>query len=172
MTKKFLTAALVLLSTFIFSWATFAYNDNIVASLDNEDVTVAVLTTYVNDVTGKNYEPWLREKEGLRKLADFYINRTLLLDYAKKTVNKKDTIVTNHNARSMDADVMLLSSLLQSEVQDKVQVSAEDVRAYMNQNNITSEKLARQEMESDLKGELIDDLVKKVRAGHKIQYFN
>ena len=172
MTKKFLTASLVLLSTFIFSVATYAYSDYIVASLDDEDVTVEILTTYVNDVAGKNYEPWLRDKEGLRKLADFYINRTLLLDYAKKSVDQKNTIVTNHNARSMDADVMLLSSLLQSEVQDKVHVTAEDVRAYMNQNNITSEKLARQEMESDLKGELMDDLVEKVRAGHTIQYFN
>ena len=172
MTKKFLTATLVLLSTFIFSMTTYAYSDNIVASLDDEDVTVEILTSYVKDVAGKNYEPWLRDKEGLRKLADFYINRTLLLDYAKKTVNKKDTIVTNHNARSMDDDVMLLSSLLQSEVQDKVHVTAEDVSAFMNQNNIASEKLARQQMESDLKGELMDDLVAKVRAGHKIQYFN
>lgn len=43
---------------------------------------------------------------------------------------------------------MLLSSLLQSEVQDKVQVTEEEIRTYMKKNSIDSEKQARQEMES------------------------
>lgn len=149
----------------------FAYSENIVASLDGESVTVDVLTTYVDEVAGSNYELWLNDKEGLRKLADFYINRTLLLDYAKKTVTKGDTIVSNHNARSVDEDVMYLSSLLKSEVQDKVLVSEEDVRAYMTEKQITSDKLARQELETNQKNELMTSLVEKVRKGHEIRYF-
>ena len=171
MMKKTLGVMLVLLTTFIFSALAYSYNDEIVASLDDENISVETLATYVEDVAGDKYESWLRDKEGLRKLADFYINRTLLLEYARKTVNKKDAIVTNHNARSVDEDVMYLTTLLKFEVQDKVNVSAEAVDVYMEKNQIDSEKQARQEIESDLKNKLMGALVENVRAGHEIKYF-
>jgi hypothetical protein len=171
MMKKTLGVMLVLLTTFIFSAVSYSFSEDIVASLDDESITVEALATYVEDVAGDKYEPWLRNKEGLRKLADFYINRTLLLEYAKKTVNKNDTIVTNHNARSVDEDVMYLTTLLKIEVQDKVYVTEEGVRDYMKKNKIASEKKASQEIESKLKNELMGALVEKVRAGHDIKYF-
>jgi hypothetical protein len=172
MMKKALTATLVLLSIFIFSMATYAYSENVVASLDDKNITVEILATYVEDVAGNNYKPWLNNQEGLQKLADFYINRTLLLEYARKTVAKNDTIVTNHNARSVDEDVMYLTTLLKIEVQDKVHVTEEEVSAYMKKNKITSEKQARQEIESSQKNQLMGALVEKVRIGHEVKYFN
>lgn len=172
MLNKVLSATLALVSTFIFVVAANAYSENIVASLDNENVTVELLTTYVEEVAGKNYESWLRNAEGLRKLADFYINRTLLLEHARQTVNKNDTIVTNHNARSVDEDVMYLTTLLKVEVQDKVQLTEEELLAHMKKSNIASEKQARQELESALKNELMEALVERVRVGHEIRYFN
>ena len=171
MIKKTLGVMLILLMTFIFSAVVYSSNEEIVASLDDEDISVETLATYVQDVAGDKYESLLRDKEGLRKLADFYINRTLLLEYARKTVNKKDAIVTNHNARSVDEDVMYLTTLLKLEVQDKVNVSAEAVDVYMKKNKIVSEKQARQEIESDLKNKLMGALVENVRAGHEIKYF-
>ena len=171
MIKKTLGLMLILLMTFIFSAVVYSSNEEIVASLDDEDISVETLATYVQDVAGDKYESLLRDKEGLRKLADFYINRTLLLEYARKTVNKKDAIVTNHNARSVDEDVMYLTTLLKLEVQDKVNVSAEAVDVYMKKNKIVSEKQARQEIESDLKNKLMGALVENVRAGHEIKYF-
>jgi hypothetical protein len=171
MIKKMLGVMLVLLTTFIFSAGAYSYNDEIVASLDDENISVEMLATYVEDVAGDKYESWLRDKDGLRKLADFYINRTLLLEYAKKTVNKKDTIVTKHNARSVDEDVMYLTSLLKIEVQDKANISAEEVDSYMEKNKMVSEKQARQEIESELKNKLMGALVENVRAGHEIKYF-
>ena len=171
MIKKMLGVMLILLMTFIFSAVVYSSNEEIVASLDDENISVETLATYVQDVAGDKYESLLRDKEGLRKLADFYINRTLLLEYARKTVNKKDAIVTNHNARSVDEDVMYLTTLLKLEVQDKVNVSAEAVDVYMKKNKIVSEKQARQEIESDLKNKLMGALVENVRAGHEIKYF-
>ena len=171
MIKKTLGVMLVLLTTFIFSAVAYSSNEEIVASLDDENISVETLATYVEDVAGDKYESWLRDKDGLRKLADFYINRTLLLEYARKTVNKKDAIVTNHNARSVDEDVMYLTTLLKFEVQDKVNVSAEAVDVYMEKNQIDSKKQARQEIESDLKNKLMGALVENVRAGHEIKYF-
>ena len=172
MMKKVLSATLIFLITAVFSMATYASSENVVASLDDEKITVEGLKAYVDDVAGNNYKSWLGNKAGLRKLADFFINRTLLLKYAKLNVNKKNIIVTNHSARSVDADAMLLSSLLQTEVQDKVKVTEEDVRAHMVEKKITSEKLARQEIESGQKKLLMAALVQKVRAGHEIKYFN
>ena len=171
MMKNTLGVMLVLLTTIIFSTVAYSSNEEIVASLDDEKISVEMLATYVQDVAGDKYESWLRDKEGLRKLADFYINRTLLLEYARKTVNKKDAIVTNHNARSVDEDVMYLTTLLKIEVQDKVNVSPEDVDAYMKKNQIDSEKQARQEIESELKNKLMVALVENVRTGHEIKYF-
>ena len=95
MMKNTLGVMLVLLTTIIFSTVAYSSSEEIVASLDDEKISVEMLATYVQDVAGDKYESWLRDKEGLRKLADFYINRTLLLEYARKTVNKKDAIVTN-----------------------------------------------------------------------------
>ena len=86
-------------------------------------------------------------------------------------MNKKDAIVTNHNARSVDEDVMYLTTLLKFEVQDKVNVSDEDVDVYMEKNQIDSKKQARQEIESGLKNKLMGALVENVRAGHEIKYF-
>ncbi len=172
MMKKALTATLVFLSIFTFSLVTQAFSENIVASLDDENITIETLATYVDDVAGNNYKPWLNNQEGLRKLADFYINRTLLLEYARKTVAKNDTIVTNHNARSVDEDVMYLTTLLKIEVQDKVHVTEEDVSAYMKKNKMASEKQARQEIESERKNQLMGALVEKVRVGHEVKYFN
>lgn len=89
MKNKTLTVALMFLTTFIFSVAAYASNAKIIANLDEKNITVEILTSYVEDVAGKNYEPWLHDKEGLRKLVDFYVNRTLLLDYARKSVDKR-----------------------------------------------------------------------------------
>jgi hypothetical protein len=172
MIKIVLTATLVLLATFTFSVTAYADNENIVAMLDDENITVETLTAYVKNVAGSNYKSWLRDKEGLQKLVDLFINRTLLLEYAKQTVDKKNTIITNHNARSMDADVMYLSSLLQKEIQDKVIVTEKDVLDYMVQKQISSEKQAKQEIESLQKNELMVVLVGKVRNGHEISYLN
>ncbi len=171
MTRKTLNLIVALLFSFFISVLAYAAETRIIASLDDENVTVEILSRYVDDVAGKSYETWLQDDAGLRKLADFYINRTLLLDYARKSVDKKNTIVTNHNARSMDADVMLLSSLLQREVQDQVQITQDEVRSYMKKRSIDSERLARQEMESGLKNELMSALIAKIRVGHSIQYF-
>ena len=41
----------------------------------------------------------------------------------------------------------------------------------MAKSKIASKKQARQELESDLKKELMSALVEKVRAGHEIRYF-
>jgi hypothetical protein len=170
MMKKALTTTLVLLSIFTFSLATYASSEKIVASLDDKNITVENLSAYVDDVAGSNYKSWLNNQEGLRKLADFYINRMLLLEHARKTVAKNDTIVTNHNVRSVDEDVMYLTTLLKIEVQDKVHVTEKEVSTYVKKNKMASEKLARQEMESEQKSELMDALVEKVRAGHEIKY--
>ncbi len=171
MMKKTLSVAILILSTFIFAVTVYSYSENIVASLDDENVTVEILTAYVEDVAGSKYEPWLHNKDGLRNLADFYINRTLLLAYAKKTIDKNDTIVTNHNARKVDADAMYLTALLQKEVQDKVNITDEAVSAYMQKTKSASAKQARQEIESNLKNELMTALIEKVRVGHDITYF-
>lgn len=171
MKNKALVATLALFTTLFFSAVGYAYSENIVASLDDKSVTVEILTTYVEEVAGSTYQPWLGDKEGLRKLADFYINRTLLLEYAKKTVENDDTIVKNHNARSVDKDVMYLTSLLKTEVQDQVHVTEDDVHAYMTKKQIMSDKQARQELESERKNELMGVLVEKVREGHEIVFY-
>jgi len=171
MIKKLLVAALVFLSALTCIVAASASSKDVVASLDDQSITVETLTAYVNEVAGSKYESLLMDKDGLQKLADFFINRTLLLEYAKKTVKSNDMLVVNHNARSVDEDVMYLTTLLKTEVQDKVFVAQEDISEYMIQNKVESEQQALQEIESLQKTELMSRLVARVRAGHEIKYF-
>lgn len=48
--------------------------------------------------------------------------------------------MTNHNARSVEEDAMYLTTLLKIEVQDKVQVSEDEVLAHMKKSKVASEK--------------------------------
>ena len=171
MWNKALIATLALFVLLFFSAVGYAYSENTVASLDGTSVTVENLTTYVEKVAGNNYQAWLGDKPGRRKLADFYINRTLLLAYAKKQVKNDDAIVTNHKTRSVDKDVMLLTALLKTEVQDRVSVSDAEVTGYMKEKKMDSVKLARQELESDQKNKLMGVLIEKVRTGHEIVFY-
>ena len=67
---------------------------------------------------------------------------------------------------------MYLTTLLKIEVQDTVLVKDDDVRDYLKKNHVASEKQARQEIESELKNEMMGSLVEKVRAGHDVRYFD
>ncbi|WP_298037585.1 hypothetical protein [uncultured Desulfuromonas sp.] len=172
MKGKILNAAAVLAAAILIVSTGHAFSDGVVASLDGEKITVATLSDYVSEVAGDKYAPLLNDGEGLRTLADFYINRALLLDYARQTVDREDVMVRNHNARSVDESAMVLTALLKSEVQGRVRVSAEEVEGYMKTKRVASEKVAERELASLRKAELMTALIAKVRMGHDIRSFD
>lgn len=172
MKNMILSACVMLVSGLLLASTGHGARDGAVARLDGSTITVGVLAGYVQEVAGDQYEPLLKSDEGLRTLADSYIDRTLLLAHAKQTVNREDALLRNHNARSVDENTMCLTALLQSEVQDKVQVAFEDVLDYMKQNGTASEGQARQQLESMQRAELMKALVARVRRGHDIQYLD
>ena len=171
MKKSILLITALALMVLQFSTTSYSYSKDPVASLDGKEITKTILATYVNEVAGSGYEPWLNNDDGLRKLADYYINRVLLLDYAKQQIKKKDRLVTNHNARSVNADTMYLTSLLKTEVHEKAVISDESIESYLQNNQNSSLKQARLKLESERKKELLEQLVNKVRSDHEIHYF-
>ena len=171
MMKKAILATSLILTVIFFSVAGYAYSKDPIASLDGQPVTKVTLANYVNDVAGSSYEPWLNDAQGLRKLADFYINRTLLLAYARQQVEKDDTIVNNHSGRSVDEDTMYLTALLKTEVQEKATVGEDTIEAYLKEKQNISYTQAKIELESEKKRTLMEQLVNQVRSGHEIKYF-
>lgn len=171
MKKKSILAVGLILTAIFFSVASYSYSKGPVAGLDGQPVTKATLENYVNDVAGDSYAPWLTDDQGLRKLADFYINRTLLLAYARQQVEKDAAILNNHNGRSVDEDTMYLTALLKTEVQDKAIVTEDSIEAYLKKQQDLSYGQAKTELESERKQALLEQLINKVRSGHEIKYF-
>jgi hypothetical protein len=171
MKKKAILAVGLILTAIFFSVGSYADSKDPVASLDGQPVTKVTLKNYVDNVAGSSYEPWLTDVQGLRKLADFYINRTLLLAYARQQVEKDATIVNNHSGRSVDEDIMYLTALLKTEVQEKATVTEDTIEAYLKEKQSISYRQAKTELESEKKRVLMEQLVNKVRSGHEIKYF-
>ena len=145
-------------------------NSKPVASLDGREIDKKVLVVYLEEVLGDEYSQLLKSDDGLKTLADYYINRTLLLGYAKETIGKDNPILTKHKARGSDQDTMYLTALLKVEVQDKVVLTEKKIEQMMQ----VKPELSRAAVEAKLKGamraEYTNDLIEFVRKGHEIEY--
>ncbi|NIQ94683.1 MAG: hypothetical protein GWN87_11045 [Desulfuromonadales bacterium] len=171
MQKKPLLIAIFTLVAVLFLATSSSYSQNLVASLDDQEITKKDLAKYVEDVAGSSYESLLSNNDGLRKLADFYINRVLLLDYAKQQVEKDDSLITNHDARRVSTETMYLTALLKTEVHEKAQISQKAIEDYLKENQQFTFEQAQQKLESERKQKLMEELIDTVRSGHSIRYF-
>jgi hypothetical protein len=101
--------------------------EDIVAKLDGKDITKAILADYVDRVLGDKYKHMLETPEKLRELAGFYIDREIILAYARKTVKKDDTFL-EHFGTAADEDTMFITTILKNEVNDKVEATETEIK--------------------------------------------
>lgn len=146
-----------------------AFCSEIVARFDGRSITVGDLSTYVDEVVGEKYRYLLGDAAGLRTLTDYYVNRALLMNHARKMVKKDDALLKTHGARQMDEDAMYLTALLKAEVQDRVRIDAAQVDAHMDKTG-ADRMVAERELATAQRTQLMNALIATVRKGHTIEY--
>jgi hypothetical protein len=144
-------------------------SDEPVARLDGKAITKIDLVGYIKKTENKQYNDLLSSSEGLKKLAGYYIQRHLLLTYAKEVINKEDRIFKNHLMQS-DEETAYLIMLLKKEVNDKTTITNDEIITYMNKNNIHDEQAAKSQLLSDKRQIIMKALIKKASEGHSIEY--
>jgi hypothetical protein len=155
----------------LFSGIALANNSTVIAKLDGKPITKQELIKYANSIPNSKYREMLKTDEGLRKLAELYIQRQILLEEAKKTVDKnKDenkSIFSSHG--KMDEDTIYLIAYLTKEVEKKINITPEEIQSYMKEKNLSKQQ-AVSELASKKRREIYFSLIDKLKKKHKIEY--
>jgi len=170
--KKVLGVLLAIIMAGIFSTVSA---EEKVARLDDEIITKATLEKYVDNFLGKEYEKMLNSESGLKKLADFYINRQIILEKAKKTIKPENELLKGHMHGEKEdkktENTMYITAFLKQEINDKLKLTKEEMQRYMKQNNIDSKREAEIKLSNEKRKKMFGELIADLRAKHTIEYF-
>lgn len=167
--KKLVILMVVMIVTYgVYAGAKRSFSNEVVASLDGKEITISDLNNYVNTILGEKYAKLLETKEGLKQLADYYITRKILLEEAKKTISSDNMLVKGHIPKGSDEDTMLLTALLDREVNKKVVITDEELGSFMLKNNITDRTAAFARLESIKRNEIFESYKEEITKRHKI----
>lgn len=140
-----------------------------VGYLDGQAVTVADLQNYVTNLLGKKYEKMMDTKEGRKELFGHYVDRKLLLEYAKKHINKDDSFVVSHTMGNVSNDSALLSAVIKEDINDKVRYTRQDVLNLLHSDKkYKTKEQAERDIVSQQRIALFHKLMNKIKANHKI----
>jgi len=146
-----------------------------IARLDGEIITKATLEKYVDNFLGKEYEKMLNSESGLKKLADFYINRQIILEKAKKTIKPENELLKGHMHGKKEnmrvKNTMYITAFLKQEINDKLNLTKKEMQRYMKQNNIDSKREAEIKLSNEKRKRMFGELIADLRAEHTIEYF-
>ena len=164
MFKKILITAIL-----AFSVSLSASAQNVLAKLDGQDITKKDISAYVENVLGEKYMPLTKTEEGLHQLTKHYINREMLLQYAKKTI-KSDNKFLKEKGAQVDEDTKYLTAVLNKEVQDKVEYTEDDIEEFSKSNGMSDLKQAEVKYGSIQRKKLFDELMQKLKAEHTVEF--
>ena len=152
---------------FLFGLPAAAVDTNqVLAELDGKPITYKDIEFYAKRIPNKKYQEMLKTEEGLRKLLEFYIDRAVLLDEAKKKIGGKEAVFLSHG--SMEEDTAYLIAYLAKEVNGKVSVGKEEVKRYALEKGISEEEAYR-ELLSKRRRERLKSLLESLKRKHKIK---
>lgn len=153
--------------TTIFIMAGTAAAGQAIASLDGKDITKQTLETYVNNTLGDKYRPMLSTPIGQKKLAGYYIDREIILEYAKKNVSKDNDFMKNHVAKT-DTDTQLLTTVLKEQVNDKAMPTSAEVDAEFKKGGYKTRTDAGIKLVEKKQLVVYSAFIKNLRKQHKI----
>lgn len=168
MKKLIILMVMVIIAYGVYARAKKSFSDEVVATLDGKNITVSDLNNYVNTLLGEKYAKMLESEDGLKQLTDYYITRQILLEEAKKTIKFDNELVKGHLPKGSDEDTMLLTALLDKEINKKIVIKDEEVATFMMKNNITDKKAAFASLESVKRNELFKSYKEELMKNHKI----
>ncbi|PLX66634.1 MAG: hypothetical protein C0602_11215 [Denitrovibrio sp.] len=141
-----------------------------VGYLDGQAVMVSDLQNYVDSLLGEAYEDKLKSKEGRKELFGHYVNRTILLKFAKENIKENDSFVASHTMGNVSTESAILSAVLKKEVNDKVKYTEEEVRALLESNKELKDlQAAERELISRKRIELFRSFISELKSNHNIE---
>lgn len=165
----------ILLVIFMAGTSLAANSQEKIAKLDDEVITKSILTEYVNNFLGEKYEKMLNSEQGLKKLADFYINRRIILQKARETVNSENDLLKGHMPEGKDdsktENTMYITAFLKQQINDKLDLTKEEMESYMDKNNIDSKREAEIRLSNEKRKKMFKQLISQLRSEHSIKYF-
>ena len=152
---------------FLFVSSAMAVDPNkVLAELDGKPITYKDVESYAKKIPSKKYQEMLKTEEGLRKLVEFYIDRSILLEEAKKEISKKEAVFLSHG--SMEKDAAYLIAYLAKKVNRKVFVGEDEVKRYASEKGISEERAYR-ELLSKKRQERLESLLENLKRKHIIK---
>jgi|GEM_PF-754991 di/tripeptidase len=170
--KKVYSVLLIIIMAGIFSTVSA---EEKVARLDDEIITKSMLEEYVDNFLGEDYKKMLNSESGVKKLADFYINRQIILEKAKKTIKPDNELLKGHmngeKENKKTENTMYITAFLKQEINDKLSLSKKEMQRYMKKHNIDSKREAEIKLSNEKRKKMFDELIEELRAEHTIKYF-
>ncbi|KAA0257818.1 hypothetical protein FHQ18_08730 [Deferribacter autotrophicus] len=164
MRKKFFYICLALL---IFSVNLFA---QVVAKIDDFKITDDVLKKYVDEVAGEKYKNYLKSDSGKRKLAEYYINRYVLLKYAKEIYKEEDLKKLKQSHPELDTDTLYLLHLIDEKINKQIKIDDKELEKFMKSNGISNKNSAYANLLTIKRKKMLDDLLNKLKQEHNIVF--
>jgi len=151
-----------------------AFNKNleeVVGYVDGNAVRATELQNYVDTLLGAGYQKKMDTKEGRQELFEHYVNRMLLLEYAKKNVEEKDSFVVSHTMGEVSTESAMLSAVLKKEINDKVEYTEQEVTDLLHKDQRFSKlEDAEREIISQKRLKLFYAFMDKLKANRKIEF--
>lgn len=138
----------------------------VLAYLDGKPITFSDVKAYAEQLPNPKYKEMLNSPEGLKKLLNYYIDRQIILQEAKKTVSPKEGSLKAHS--TMDKDSAYIIAYLSKEVGEKIKVTKGEIKQLAKKEGI-SENKAYAELLSQKRRQKFKALMERLRAKHKIK---
>ncbi|MGA1846275.1 hypothetical protein [Deferribacter abyssi] len=165
MKKMFIYISLVLL---IFSVNLFA---QVVAEINGFKITDDILKKYVDEVAGRKYKNYLKSDSGKRKLAEYYINRYVLLKYAKEIYKEEDLRKLKKSHPELDTDTLYLLYLIDEKINKQIKIDDKELEKFMKSNGIGNKNSAYANLLTIKRKKLLDDLLNKLKQEYNIVFY-
>ena len=138
----------------------------ILAYLDGRPITLSHIKAYVKRLSDPKYKEMLNTPEGLKRLVNYYIDRQILLQEAKKSISPGEGSLRAHS--TIDRDSAYIIAYLSKEVGEKVEIREEEVKELARKEGIGKNR-AYAELLSHKRRQKFRALMDRLRAKHQIK---
>ncbi|MBW1646036.1 MAG: hypothetical protein JRJ56_06895 [Deltaproteobacteria bacterium] len=142
--------------------------DKVLATIDDRPLTEADFAAYLKLFAG---DPRFRADTpaARKKMLQHLIDRTLLLEYArKKGYDRQETLKKHGSLSQQEKETIILRQLLNDEISAKVKVDEKAIASYHRQHPRLTAPQAREQWTSERQQELFRTLMGKLRRQHRI----
>lgn len=140
----------------------------VLATIDGKTITSSEFQNYLQLFDNNpKYRP--DTAEARKKLLEHLIDRTLLLEYAKKHDYLKLKELQRHKSLSQqEKDTLILRQLLTDKISNQVECSQAEIETYQKNNPQLNAKLAREQLTSQKQQALFKKFMDQLKKEHTI----